>query len=36
MGMNMTWTRLVVGAVAALALLFLLYLILNVAGHSGS
>jgi hypothetical protein len=33
--MNMAWTRLVVGAVAALALLLLLYLILQVAGHGG-
>jgi hypothetical protein len=33
--MNTAWTRLVIGAAAALALLFLLYLILQVAGHSG-
>jgi len=33
--MNMALTRLLVGAIAALALLFLLYLILQVAGHGG-
>jgi hypothetical protein len=34
-GMNMTWARLVVGVIAALVLLFVLWSILQLAGHGG-